>query len=294
MHLDLSVLNGLNGRILPDIKTTNGIQVILEHPQRADAFATAINSVTSIRKAHLDEVPSTATPPIDEALIPSEVRRLILSPFLGFTEGNRGFVTRLIDAVGIVQVSIPAYTGDLKSLVDSIAWLGAHKGTYPSWPIIAYRATDGYLTGMVSKATVNYTKPAAIPIGLSWDHTVQWGALGGDPEFSGEGADPNSLEFGAGYAGQKADPNYVPSTRGQGWGKLNRALIDMLDAAYTAEGDPTSGDVVSVPSLITDIAGYWGVVYTALRELYSDYVGDTVKFLSDEDLAVLTSTFESL
>jgi hypothetical protein len=264
-----------------------------------DAFWTSINSMISLRKAHLGEVPSTASSPIDESQIPVEVRRLIVSPIYGFAEKNRRFLGKLIACAPGTMVDVPSAPPILQNIKDALVRLIELSSDFKRYLPLQIGSVEGnhYLPILTGGHTSFDSVAEAVNIisnngGTSTFDTVVLELLAVGSGKSKIQA--RSTDFASYYNLEVGTPGQTVSNVSQALGRLIADLNLFLDAGYDAGNtDPVTATQVAIPGLVTDIGGAWYQVYSWMKDKVNSYAEDTQLFISDDDYAVLAAMYET-
>jgi hypothetical protein len=289
----MSVLNletALSGvdRVYPSDATINAIQVVLEHPQRMDGWATAKSSAVSVRKAHLNEIASTTTLPVNDTTdLSVEVRRLIVNPLMDWAEGNRRFVAKLVSALKSVSVEAPALPTNIARFTELMGAAASLRSTSNKlYPVVTVGAPGG--------AFPNYNMDAVVTskigyIASGYNDGTGWGSFRAYAPKTG----PNGLDNG--FNGEVVSPGlYIPSTYVEAYGAAIAALQEVMDDIWVAGNNPYGTFTVTIPSMVGDIAASMYKIYTFLRGEINDYAGLDYSYVPDELYSALAGAFTSL
>jgi hypothetical protein len=288
--LDLNTLQTGINRVFPDEATIAAVQSILEHPQIVDSLNQAIKETIALRKAHLDEIASTVTLPVDDTNdLSVQVRRLITSPLFGWAEASRRFISRLVVALQSVTVSISALPGNMSNLdqmlVKFIALSPAKK-----YPLGYARPNDGLAVAPWSSSKV------ASVVASGNGATTTWYDILHDLVIN-KGMYNIEQTDSVGYDDYRSSGvSYDPDNEAHARMAIAAVLQDLIDD-YVAAGSgnsPFASPTTTIPSLVTDMAGFYYQVYNFLKNEINTYNGQSFAFINDSDYTALQGAFTSL
>jgi hypothetical protein len=287
--LDLDKVQKAQNRVFPDSATLAAIQTILEHPQIVDSWNSATEKVIALRKAHLDEIASTVTLPVDDTTdLSVQIRRLICWPWYAWSESSRQFLVRLLVAATSVSVTAPAFTGDMKAF-DEILVKFINVSPTHLYPVIQ-AAASGNLSQIANWSSgKNETVASGYSSGTAWSSVR-------DDLITNHTLTGIAASDTAGYSDFMADGSSISiANEGYGISAVTAALQNLIGAYAANPGSsPYSGATVTIPSLITDILGFYATVYDFLRNEVETYTGQSYKFISDTDYTTLQDAYTSL
>jgi hypothetical protein len=295
--LDLDTLFNIVNRTYPTSAQIAAVQVILETPQVIDGLDAATERVIAIRKAHLDEVASTVSPPVDDTVdLSDQIRRLIISPYMSWAAESRPYIQRLIVAFSTSQVSVTPVTGDLDILNDVLVKLGVLNGSVtPARKIrTMVELNNGYPISYVKPSSVN----GAVEQFTNANETQPWSGIRSNMatnfhNWTGD-ADYSSLSSG-GNKVHTSGKTATYSNLQEAYGALTYKINDLIDAYCASPGvSPFSLSTATVPTLIADYASMWSQVFAFLRGEINTYANETYKYISDTDFSALQSAYSAL
>jgi hypothetical protein len=289
--LNLDVLDSAQNRVYPDDQTVAQIQVILEHPQLVDALNQAVEKTIALRKAHLDEIASTVSLPVDDTTdLSVEIRRIITYPLYGWAESSRRFVSRLLVANAAVTVTAPAFSSNiavLDRILQAYVTLGAGW-----WPVTYSKMSDGW--PLFPWATTKGSKPNSSNSSTQWGTAVNQFTTGYGQLTSSV---TNITDTDNGYNGIKANPStFDPSNTTEALGAI-MGTLEMIIQEYVTAGSgvsPYTGSTVTLPSMIADMVAYYYTIFKFLRTEIATYCGNSYKFIADADFTTLQAAYTAL
>jgi len=290
--LDLDVLQSGVNRVYPTQAQIAAIQVVLQHPQILDALTSARDKVIATRKAHLDEIASTVSLPVDDMTnLSVQIRRIVADGYYEWAESSRTFLAQLIVALQAQVVPVPALARNYANMDRMLMAVNQLSGV--THIVSVLEAISQY------QVTPWNSDPAKQAAGVSTQGpTASWASVVGSFQYSqlapADGDDSNQV----GFNGLKANPSgYIPASGNNALG-ATIAVLDLLLAEYKAVAVGVSPypstTTVSLPSLVNDIGGFYYSVYKFLRTTVQTYTGQSYKFISDADFATLTASYVSL
>jgi hypothetical protein len=296
------------GTSLPTSAQTAQMRVVSGFPSTWATAQAACRTFISTRKAHIDEVGSGASVPIDDTVdLTDERRQMILFDLTMFPISHRSYFASLRDALSEQAVDVPAIPAIWQKLVTAIetlfadpTWTYSTNNYVPYWPIRFQTYSDNHRLAPVVgydrdeiDDPVNYVRgPTGSVDTDSWD-TILGGLGTADDLLVFETDNPNGETmfdvYSAWTAGYDADALGGSETQVELASYIIGRLSGMIHDAEANSTDYTiSESNLTPPSLVTDIGRVWKTFRDFIDIDVASYLDETIDVF-DDDLDTLLS-----
>jgi hypothetical protein len=252
----------------------------------------------SVRKAHIDEVGSSPSEPIDDDTdLSPEIKSIIIQPVINVFGQQRNFFVSLFGAMAETAITAPVMPAIMQKIVTALNYVvddqNAASG-YIIGPTCGFGASDGQRFSSVfpQDKTGDIADISSSSAGsATW--TVARTNL---PDNSGSAEEPNSNEarnamiYGKVDAAANSAIETSMPVGGEGYYHFGYLFQRIWEYQIYIDGGGDKYDYLAdltAPSLISDIARIWAYVKDFVEGTLADYAETTIDLFSDENDALL-------